>query len=72
MIDDTRQMLCYRHDAADAVVEGQSQGDPMKDIASLAETTAQLISCRECRNVIGTPTVCTNTTRDSDACLVTT
>ena len=72
MIDDTRQMLCYRYDAADAVVEGQSQDDPMKDIASLTETTAQLICCRECRNVIGTPTVCTNTNRASDACLVTT
>lgn len=38
--------------------EGQSQDDPIEDIASLAETTAQLISCRECKNVIGTPTVC--------------
>ena len=35
--------------------EGQSQDDPTEDIASLAETAAQLISCREYKNVIGTP-----------------
>ena len=45
--------------------EGQSQDDPIEDIASLAETTAQLISCRECKNVIGTPTVCQTQTYNS-------